>query len=120
MPRFVFVVLIEQALVSAIKAISGSCQRFQCPIVSHVWCDDHEAGVEAVWPANIGCCSKGSVNIEQLIHCPQRNHVRVKVYDLSELGLAPEGDLGECEEEIATVHEKEIARVRIKYAFDWY
>ena len=48
MPILVFIELIEQALVSSIKAVSTCCQSLQCPVIAHVWGENHETGIEGV------------------------------------------------------------------------
>lgn len=120
MPWPMLVILVQQALVGSVKAIPSCCQVLQCPVLSHTRTDDHQASVEAVRPANIRSCREWSFNVEQLIYCSQSNHVCVQIDDFPELSLSPEVDFGEGEEQIATVHEEEVAGIGIDYSFDGY
>lgn len=51
---------------------------------------------------------------------PQRNNIGVDVYDLAELRLAPEVDLGECVQQVTSAHEVDIGRIGIDDALDGY
>ena len=117
-PVLVFVVLIQKALIGAIKTVTGSSECLQCPVVAHVWCEDHDARVEGIGPADVGCAGERCLNIEKLVGCAQCNDVGVEVNDLSELRLAPKIHFGKGKEQISSVHKIQVGGTRVADAFD--
>lgn len=113
MPIFVLKVLVEQALICAIKAVSASGQRLQCPVISHVGGHDHHPTVEAIGPTAVGSSSESRVNIEELIGSSHGYDVGIDVYELAELELPPEGNLGEGVRKVGAIHQVKIGRLRI-------
>lgn len=102
-----FKVLVQQALVRAIKAISSGSHCEQSLVHARIRGKTKHASVEDVGEADVGCGGKLIVNIEKLIRCPQRNHIGVNVYDSSVLRQPPEVDFGEGVTKIGTTHEVE-------------
>lgn len=101
---------VEKTLIGTIEADAplGQCQK--TVVVAHVWRQDQEAAIEAIWPANVGYCCKERLLIKKLVGGPQSDHVGVDIYDLPKLSLPPQCYLGECSSKVGAVHKVEIGR----------
>lgn len=111
---------VQETLIGSIKRDAPFGHSRHGIVVAHVWCQDHDTGVEQVRPSDVGGGGEGMRQVEQLIDGPVGNDVGIQVDNLSELGLLPQVDLGEGGVQVGSVHQKEIGRLRVSYTWDWY
>jgi len=119
MPVLVRVVLVQEALIGSVKAVTARGQSLQRPVCPHVWFQSHNTSVESIWPTNVWRGREGGVDVEQLVRRSQRNHIGIEEDNLAELYKSPDIDLCESVDQVAAVEEVQVRRVWVVYTIDW-
>lgn len=104
---------VQETLVSAIERDATPSHGHHGLVILHVGGQDHDTGVEEVWPANIWGGRERAGNVKELLGSTVGNNIGINVDDLGELGLLPQVDLGKGRVQIGTVHKREVCRVDI-------
>lgn len=99
---------VQQALICTIKRYTPLCHCVQSKIITHIWTQYHQTGIEDIRPSYIWSRREFVWEIKKLIGSSKCYHIRIHIYDLPELQLFPKHNLGESRVEVGSVHEVQI------------
>lgn len=109
---------IQQTLVCSVEGNAPLGHGHHGIVIAQIWGQSQDSSIEQVGPAHIRCSGEGVRQVEQLVDGAAGDDISVEVDDLPELGLLPQIDFGEGGVQIGSIHEVEICRLRISYAWD--
>jgi hypothetical protein len=109
---------VQETLVGTIEWDAAVGHGHHGIIVAHVWCQDHDAGVEQVGPPDVRGSGEGMWEVKELVGSSISNHVGIQVNNLPELRLPPQVDLGECRVQVWSVHQVQVGRPLVSDAHD--
>ena len=104
---------IQETLVGSVERDSPLGHGHHGVVVAHVRRQGHDTRVEEVGPPDIGGGREVMGKVEELVGRPVSHGIGVYVYNLAELGLLPEVDLGECRVQVGPVHEVQVGGLAV-------
>jgi hypothetical protein len=99
---------VEQTLIRTIKGDAPLGHGHHGIEVAHVGCQEHDTCVEQVGPSNVRRSGEAVGKGKELIGSSIRDHIRINVDNLGELGLFPKIDLGKGGMQVGSIHELEV------------
>lgn len=107
---------VQQALVSAVERDAPLSHSQHGVVIAHIGCKDHDASVEDIGPADVGCSCERMGDLEELVGGSVGNYIGVNVNDSGELALSPEIDFCERRVKVCAIHEVQVGRLLISYS----